>query len=515
MFVRKVDVPRLLTVNNYTFAGASLRIEESQTEPSTTKEDQGAESQSTIESLKGVLGRRYHAEAKLLDLSRLGSDPELVKMGMFNSTARESKFFPALMKVCDGLFNSSKEKEDAVVSVSLADNALPNITVVSTLSQTFPAIRNLDLSDNQLLTLKNIEGWRWKFRNLDQLLLLNNPIVSDESNLTRELLKWYPNLTKLNNVEVRSQDAIKTIKSSQLALPTLPPSFGDEGTVATDFLRQFFPLFDADRSALVKAFYDSQSAFSYSVNTIAPRQKEEISNEKMARWDQQIKRSRNLAKITSTPARRDRLHVGQERINECFKEMPASKHPNMSSESSKWCIECNALPGLPDITGQNLTGVGGLLIVVHGEFVENNAGRTPNTIRSFDRTFILGAGAGLGGVRVVCDTLVLRAYGGSDAWTQDVDQSGNQRNASTEVHANHQIPVPAGFATSGPGKTDEQVQKEALALKLSHETGMTVEYSALCLEPSGWNLESARTAFKQAKVSSTDLCMVMPITYPE
>ena len=501
VFVRKADVPRLLTVNNYTFAGTSIKVQDDYVDKPAASDTPKPESQNTIELLKGVLDRRYNPDAKLLDLSSLGSDPELVNIGMFDSATRESKFFPALMKVCDSQFKSAKDKEAAVFSVSLARNALPSIAAVSALSQTFPAIRNLDLSENQLSDLKSIVAWRWKFRQLDQLLLLNNPISTNEPGLTQELLKWYPELTKLDNVEVRSPEAIQAKKSSQLPAPILPPSFQDEGAVGADFVKQFFPMFDSDRNALVEAFYDSQSSFSYSVNTIAPRAKEVVDAERPTKWDQHIRRSRNLTRITNVSARKERLYVGRERILECFREMPASKHPDLLGEGSKWCIECNALPSLPDFTGQIPSGVGGLMIIVHGELKEPTAGNTATTTRSFDRTFILGPGSGVSGVRIICDTLVLRPYGGSDAWVQTLVQPNNPQNPSDLGPSQPQFPVPDGFATPGPSKTDEQVQKEILTLELSRETRMTLEYSAMCLEPSGWNVESARKAFEQAKVS--------------
>src|SRR5262245_42953016 len=62
------------------------------------------------------LSRRYYEQTKVLDLSKLGIDADLVEMGMFNSTSTESKFFPALMKVCELSFDSPEKREDAVAS---------------------------------------------------------------------------------------------------------------------------------------------------------------------------------------------------------------------------------------------------------------------------------------------------------------------------------------------------------------------------------------------------------------
>ncbi len=137
------------------------------------------------------------------------------------------------------------------------------------------------------------------------------------------------------------------------------------------------------------------------------------------------------------------------------------------------------------------------MVMVHGEFAEVDVSTGQSTVvRSFDRTFVLGPGGGIGGIRVACDTLVLRPYGGYDAWRPEGEDSASVPTAQAQA----QINVPAGFALSGPGKTEEQVQKEVLAVELSNRTGMTLEFSGLCLEQCGWNLEGAAVSFEQAKV---------------
>ena len=102
----------------------------------------------TKAKLSAILAKRYFQDAKLLNLSALGTDPDLMAMGMFNTTSTESKFFPALMKIWEMNFTNSVTKREAVKSVSLADNQLANISVVTTLAQTFPDLENLDLSRN-------------------------------------------------------------------------------------------------------------------------------------------------------------------------------------------------------------------------------------------------------------------------------------------------------------------------------------------------------------------------------
>ena len=500
--VRPEDTPKILKINEYTFAGSQLIIEGPSTR-APLESNADPQTPNTIEVLRDVLNRRYDAEARLLNLSSIGSDPELVNIGMFSSTSRESKFFPALMKVCDGLFKSEREKEEAVVSVSLASNGLPDLSSVTTLSQTFPAIKNLDISNNLFPDLKAIQGWRWKFRKLQHLVLIGNPLESKEPNYKQEIMKWYPTLTLLNNIQVRSQEEVKATSNNELPLPILGPNFRDEGAISENFVKQFFLGYDSDRMGLANGFYDAQSTFSLSVNTSAPRAAGSSASHGSATWDRYIKRSRNLTRITSAAARMARLYTGTDAIRDCFVILPATRHPDLLAEPQKWCIECHTLPGIPDPAGQSTSGVGGLMVMVHGEFAEVDISTNKRTVtRSFDRTFVLGPGGGIGGVRVVSDTLVLRAYGGFQAWKPE-EANVTNGNLSTPIEAvkQYQIPVPTGFGVSAPGKAQEQVQKEVLALELSRATGMTLEYSDMCLQGSDWNLDGAGVAFEQAKVS--------------
>ncbi len=400
------------------------------------------------------------------------------------------------MKICDSIFTTAHAKEEAIVSISLANNALTTIASVTTLSQTFPGLKNLDLSNNKMKNLTALEAWRWKFRKLDQLILTGNPIETEVPTYKDEIMKWYPTLTTLNTIQIRSLEAVEAAVNGKLPIPILGPSFRDEAAITETFVKQFFPAYDRDRTALVNGYYDSQSTFSVSINLAVPHSAENA-HQKLPGWEAYVRKSRNLTKITHPPSRMSRLYSGIESIRDGFTTLPITRHPDIMAEPQKWCVECHTIPGLPDPTGQSSSGVGGLMVMVHGEFAEVDVSTGQSTVvRSFDRTFVLGPGGGIGGIRVACDTLVLRPYGGYDAWRPEGEDSASVPTAQAQA----QINVPAGFALSGPGKTEEQVQKEVLAVELSNRTGMTLEFSGLCLEQCGWNLEGAAVSFEQAKV---------------
>ena len=493
--MKSEDVKKLLRLNNYTFAGAVLKIKlvsgpsSVETQATTQIMSDAAELR---QKMTDMIARRYNLEMKLLDLSAIRYDIDFANTEFFATPSRQSKFFPALMKVCDSLFISSEQKSESVLGVSLANNTLSNVAPVTTLSQTFPGIEYLDMSNNNLSSVTALEAWRHKFRSLDSLVLTGNPLETAEPDYKVEIMKWFPRLRYLNNEEVRSIEEVTTASKSKIRMPIYNPSFRDEAMIGENFIRRFFVGYDTDRGAAATAWYDAESSFSLSINVSALRAPEKADT-RPSPWDGYIKMSRNLTKVTDLHARMDRLYKGVQKIRQLWLTLPATRHPDMLAEPHKWCIECHSLPGLPDPTGQSPSGVGGLIVMLHGEFNELDVTTGASTAqRSFDRTFVLGPGGGIGGIRVVSDLLVVRAFGGCAAWKPDVDV--------LVLQATPQFASPEGFGIAVPGKLEEQLQKELIALELTKATRMTLEYSGMCLEESAWNVQAALGAFEEVKV---------------
>ncbi|KAL2863869.1 mRNA export factor mexA [Aspergillus lucknowensis] len=499
--IRPELLERMLQLNGFSFAGAPLIIEKYDQssaalldQPMSTQNGVAPSPADTKAKMTAILGRRYYQQAKLLDLSKLATDPDLVSMGIFGTTSTESKFFPALMKVWEMNFSNNAARREAVESVSLADNQLPNIALVTTLSQSFPDLKNLDLSNNNFKDAQAIIAWRWKFRKLQFLDLTGNPFCADPT-FKDTMLKWYPELRTLNNTQVRTEEEIAAQKKTPI--PVQAAQFRDESQIAENFIRAFFTGYDNNRAELVNGFYDNNSTFSLNVNTSAPR----ALQTEPAPWDPYIKKSRNLLKISHLPARMSRTYTGAEKIRELWTTLPQTRHPDVAAQPEQWLIECYPIPGLPDISGQSSTGVGGFLIMVHGKFQESNAGRVET--RSFDRTFVLGPGGGIGGIRVINDVLCLRAFGGNEAW-----QLEPQAAAAQPAGAPVTIPAataggPPGYGLPAPGKTDTQVQQEQLVMQLSAKTMMTFHYSELALSGNSWNMDAALKNFAELKSQGT------------
>ncbi|KAJ5086057.1 GARP complex subunit Vps53 [Penicillium argentinense] len=497
--VRQDAADRMLRINGSNFAGVAITIEpyDSSVTVLDRQLSNGSQNASTADTkakLTAVLSKRYFPQGHFLDLSNIMEDPDLKAMGLFENPSTESKFFPALMKLGGMQFNSSVQRQEAVQSVSLARCQLTNVSSFTSLAQTFPDIKNLDLSGNKIKDSRAMVAWRWKFRNLEGLDLSDNEYSSDP-NFKETMMKWYPKLQILNKVQVRTPEEIAARKKTPI--PVQPPYFQDESQICENFIRVFFPAYDNDRSGLLSRFYDNNSQFSMNINTQAPK----AQHTETAGWDAYIRKSRNLEKISHLPARMSRLYVGVEKIREFWNVLPQTHHPDLFTHPEHYLIECHPIPGLPDPTGQSPTGVGGLIIMVHGKFEESINGKVET--RSFDRTFTIGPGNGEGGIRVLNDSVCYRAYGGHEAWSPE-SQAIPQAMAPAAAIASIAAPFPEGYGAPAPGKPDAQVQQEQLVIQMSAKSGMTMEYSKMALEGNSWNLDLAWNNFETLKEPTLD-----------
>jgi nuclear RNA export factor len=199
-------------------------------------------------------------------------------------------------------------------------------------------------------------------------------------------------------------------------------------------------------------------------------------------WAAYIPHSRNLAKISHLQPRISRRYRGSQNIQPVWSGLPATRHPDLSTQADKYLIECHPLPGLADPSNQSPRGVDGLILTIHGEF-EEEVKSTEKGLRSFSRTFILGPGAPGGSpIRVVSDMMVLRAHSS--------------------------LAMPSNTANTAQSSNQEQKHQEMVTKQLVEKTGMTPDYAILCLAETGWDLEKASLAFNANKVSNILICFL-------
>ena len=179
--------------------------------------------------MEGFLGRRYDANTKLLDLSTIASDQEILHSGMFATEGAQKKFFPALMIVCDAILETQEAKEAAIHSVSLAGNNLENTHAVYQLCNHFRHIQNLDLSSNAFATLDALKPWKGRFRNVEHLIVDG----FQNQGWEEEIVSWFPKLKILNGNQVRPDNSAPP-NAQQQSLGVPPQSTTPTPAAMTD-----------------------------------------------------------------------------------------------------------------------------------------------------------------------------------------------------------------------------------------------------------------------------------------
>ncbi|QLG70691.1 hypothetical protein HG535_0A06330 [Zygotorulaspora mrakii] len=516
----KADADSLMKWNGIRFAGNNLKFE-------ILDDNSGTGTSNTITLLKNFLLRRYKTETKMLDLGNLHNDPELVQKGLFSSISTQSKMFPALMKL------ASKEPQLIVESINLSDNNLKDITGIASLAQTFPNLRNLCLANNQISRFRSLEVWKNKFKDLRELLMMNNPITTDKL-YRSEMLRLFPKLVILDGVVLRDEQQLTRIYSLPMKLQQFFFENNDLGSSSTDFVTNFLNFWDADRNQLL-GLYTPQSQFSLSVDSSMPSSSVTESDQNPS-FGYYLSSSRNISKVSSEKSIQQRLAMGQEAISKNFKSIPRTKH-HLQDKPNEYSMEVVSCPQ-----------ISGFIITLHGFFEEtekpeidpiksngpqrsrrfnhgHNSTNNRLSKKSFDRTWVI-VPTGTG-VVIASDLLTIRAFA-TPAWLQDPSQFP----AVVPQTINPSQPLQTGMPIAAPGNQamaaainpsistgsaigsapqlsptlqlppDVQARLNPLQLeilnKLHLETKLNAEYSYMLAEQSGWSYDVAIKGFQNS-----------------
>ncbi|KAK4230923.1 putative mRNA export factor mex67 [Podospora fimiseda] len=489
--VKKEDAPIILRLNGFTYAGAPLTIQETTEIMPTPTAIVSREAAETKAKLLTVLANRYNAEQKVLDLSALGTDPILGNLGTFDSQSLAQKSFKALVHLVGSQYTDPEEKRAAIPAVSLARNDITDVEQVYSLATSLPKLLRLDLTGNKLDNLSKISKWKDQFRYLQELHLTGNPVTA-QPNYLAEILSWFPSLQILDGQQVRTPaEAAENFKSYMpQPIPEYPSNMRDgEANVAASFLTSFFDYYDRDRSALVSQFYDFESSFTL------------ISKENTARdksWKAYSQYSRNIQKLgprnRQTP---ERVYTGSKKIAEIWNSLPATRHPILA-EAVTWIVDCHTFPGIADPNNPSQFAMG-LVINVNGSFEEADTTQNLFGVRKFSRNFILGPS--LPGApypyRVISDHYTVYGW---KPYPPGTVVAPIAPPATVTTTAPAIAPVTTEISP-GAARVDD-VTKTQMIQELSRITGMTAEYSQLCLSGAAdWNWEMALKSFEETKAA--------------
>lgn len=475
------------------FAGNSLKIGVCDPKVSHTNTAQGTIS--TIDLLKGFLKSRYNPHTKMLDLTEMINDPTLVSNGLFATASTSSKMFPALMKLAG-------QEKLIVETVSLARNNFNDTSSsnLSVLGSTFPHLKNLSLESNQISKSRFFESCKNKFYNLRELVVVNNPITTQQPTYKLDLVNLLPMLVVLDGEVLRDESRLRSI--TQLPVANQQSLFfenPDIQNLATGFISNYLKLWDSNRMDLL-SLYSTESQFSYQVDSLHPSLPLENSVNPSQAWNYYLGNSRNLARISNERSRMARLYKGVEPISKIFQSLPRTLHRLLESPQD-FAIEA-----------WSYAQIGGILIVCHGEFEEVDKPQTPqlqksggmhsrmagksqhNPLmkRSFDRTFVVVPGPN-NSMIVASDMLLIRYPAGTGPWVPKVAEESVQGVSSGQSVSQNVPPI--------PNPHHEMLSKlppmqQQILEKVFTETKLNMEFSYILCEQTNWDYNAAIMTFK-------------------
>ncbi|KAH8832006.1 hypothetical protein DL96DRAFT_1589657 [Flagelloscypha sp. PMI_526] len=403
---------------------------------------------------KEVVESRWNPATRFLNLEHLADSPIVQKYKLrVPGSGGDAKDAAVIFKLAGQL-------RPAVQTISLANNGLTG-SHLTHLARYLPKILNLSLANNKLHTLKDTDNLtarsRHRFLHLRELVLTGNPLIAaiGIDRYRSELGKRISTLGMLDQEPLATQIVfdnpftevpdVAAIRPTSTTFPApMCPSFVDgvDPSLVPGFLARYFSL--PAGSPEIGFAYAPNALFSYQANTNIPirarilglHTSPSLPNQSKLTWTAwHASGSRNLVKVaSSTDKNLKSLHTGQAEICAALQMLPSMK---VDMGDGKSVLDAFPVP----LGGE---GVQGLMVSVHGEFVEGGS----EGVRSFDRTFILSAGSTADlppnmtpwPVTILSDQLTIRAYSSPAVWTV----------GDMPVLATKSLPMPSG--PKGKGK---------------------------------------------------------------
>ncbi|KAJ3153566.1 nuclear mRNA export, poly(A)+RNA binding protein [Geranomyces variabilis] len=480
--------------------------------PLMTRSAGGGGGPSLLEVLRQVIQTRYNADARLLDLTNVISDPDLLKAGVV-PFAPDSKFGGVMCKMIS-------QQCPEIETLSLASNQLTTLQPFSALPSFLPKLTALSLGDNLLRSLRDIEPLKGTdLPLLRELVLAGNPVRERELAKAAGLVVFRSNIKKLfPSIDMLDMEPVVgditfavDALSMDLPLPTKPGFMDTPETAALvqDFVQTFLGLFETNRRGLLNLYHD-HSSFSLMldtkpVNTAGrPASARERDPHVFSGWrnfDHNLEKNKNTDKRVTTIAK------SGHKIIQAFEMLPKIKYPPYPGP--QYLVESYQTGTGPDLT---------LYVFLHGEFKEVSG----NTNRSFDRTFVIvaappGSQAALAGIPycVANDQMVVRSYAGNKAWANIKADTQHAQTPSLSSSSSLPATLPPQAHPGAPPHPAQlpdatvlkQLQihhqlddeRQATIIKFATATGLNYQFSLDCLAQNNWSADAAMHSYMNVK----------------
>lgn len=413
------------------------------------------------EKLKLVLEKRFSKETNSLSLSNFHSDVDLAVD--FWCPLHTQTIFSAVMEMLDLQLQS-------LIALNLDSNSLKSVNNLSIFCDKLPNLKILHLGDNWIRHLRCLESI--KSLDLEELKLAGNPLCRSYQNkfsdFCYDVKKIFPKLLVLDGRPVTP--AIQfDVKDEKRELPATQKIFVVEPSaqeVAVQFLQQYFNIFDSENRSLLVDAYHKDACFSISTTV----------SQKSVSFRPHLTDNRNLIEISNLNQRRKLLKNGKEPVVAFLLKFPKTEH-NLGSISLDLSLATDGM----------------VLLTVTGFFNEFCTQENVEILRYFNRTFtIVPEGTGF------CIT------------NEQLHISNPTLNQTEKLKSAEQrtlLELSTGTSMAEGRKQLSEEVKHRMAVSLSAQTNMNIEWSSKCLEEMAWNFDNAlaafRVAFELGKIPST------------
>ncbi|RLU20896.1 hypothetical protein DMN91_007510 [Ooceraea biroi] len=412
------------------------------------------------ERLKQAMAKRYVQETNALDLSKFHHDPDLV-----------ADYFCALFRpaMLIAVLDIVAEHIPTLEALNLESNKLLGIERLNVLSKKFSRLKILYIGDNKV----NIHQMDFiKDLKLEELRLTANPLCnkykSRQNDYISDIRKRFPKLLRLDGMELPRPIVFDVVETAKV-----PPSQrmfvsnAKAQEIASQFLQQYFTIFDSESRQPLLDAYDEHACLSMTITTSHPN-----------KLNGYLMENRNLFRMNDTVRRQKLLKQGRLSVVSFISELPRTRH-FLNTFTMDITLATQTMMFVT-ITGyfQELTEGGG-----------SNRGGEP--IRYFNRTFIIvpeGSGYCIRNEQ-------LHISQPFEAQLKQLnEQQLNSQQSQAETPA---LLVPAETAKPVTQSELSEEIKQQMTMTLSQQTNMNLEWSLKCLQETQWNYDNALFAFQE------------------
>lgn len=398
--------------------------------------------------IKIAMGKRYVATTNALDLSEFHRDPDLCQ-DLFCALFRPQ----VLVAVMDIVGEHTPNLE----ALNLDGNKLQDIDRLGVqLRDKLPGLTILYLGNNRIREWREIDAL--KQLKLKELRLTGNPLCEKykqrPEDFVSDVRKRFPKLLKLDGTDLPPPIVFDVAGDDGAKLPPTQRAFAvnnDARQVAATFLHQYFLIFDTDNRQPLLDAYDEQASFSLTIS---------CTHDNLNRFNKYLPHNRNLFRVNDRERRQKLLKQGRLPVVSFLSEIPKTKH-FLNTFSMDLSLVTEVM----------------MVVTITGIFQETETDKKP--LRYFSRTLIIvPQGSG---------------YCIRNEQLHISDPTEAQKKQATAEISSADNSVRVGVPNE-PAQQDAHLQ---MAMILSQQSGMNLEWSRKCLNEVEWNFEAALTAFKR------------------